>query len=96
MKYIRPPEFKSVKEFTEYYRQVEQNITELLTKDSGTATSKELNTQLKTALRAAVSYLSGVNREYTKTELPHAFVEGRKGVPKSPAMSMKEAAAILK
>ena len=40
MKYIRPPEFKSVKEFTEYYRQVEQNITELLTKDSGTATSK--------------------------------------------------------
>lgn len=96
MKYIRPPEFKSVKEFTEYYRQVEQNITELLTKDSGTATSKELNTQLKTALQAAVSYLSGVNREYTKTELPHAFEEGRKGVPKSPAMSMKEAAAILK
>ena len=65
MKYIRPPEFKSVKEFTEYYRQVEQNITELLTKASGTATSKELNTQLKTALQAAVSYLSGVNREYT-------------------------------
>ena len=67
MKYIRPPEFKSVKEFTEYYKRVERNITELLTKDSGAATGGELNEQLKNALQAAVAYLSGVNKEYTKT-----------------------------
>ena len=96
MKYIKPPEFKSVREFTEYYKQVERNITELLTKDGGASTSGELNTQLKNALQAAMSYLSGVNREYTKTELPRAFEEGRKGVPKSPALSMNEAAIILK
>ncbi len=96
MKYIKPPEFKSVREFTEYYKQVERNITELLTKDCGASTSGELNTQLKNALQAAMSYLSGVNREYTKTELPRAFEEGRKGIPKSPALSMSEAAIILK
>lgn len=96
MKYIKPPEFKSVREFTEYYKQVERNITELLTKDGGASTSGELNTQLKNALQAAMSYLSGVNREYTKTELPRAFEEGRKGVPKSPALSMNEAAVLLK
>ena len=96
MKYIKPPEFKSVREFTEYYKQVERNITELLTKDCGASTSGELNTQLKNALQASMSYLSDVNREYTKTELPRAFEEGRKGVPKSPALSMSEAAIILK
>lgn len=96
MKYIKPPEFKSVREFTEYYKQVERNITELLTKDGGASTSGELNTQLKNALQAAMSYLSGVNREYTKTELPRAFEEGRKGVAKSPALSMNEAAVLLK
>lgn len=51
MKYIKPPEFKSVREFTEYYKQVERNITELLTKDCGASTSGELNTQLKTRFR---------------------------------------------
>ena len=35
MKYIKPPEFKSVREFTEYYKQVEQNITDLVTQDGG-------------------------------------------------------------
>lgn len=96
MKYIRPPEFKSVKEFTEYYKRVERNITELLTKDSGAATGGELNEQLKNALQAAVAYLSGVNKEYTQNELPRAFEEGRNGVPKSPVSSMSKAAKVLK
>ena len=96
MKYIRPPEFKSVKEFTEYYKRVERNITELLTKDSGAATGGELNEQLKNALQAAVAYLSGVNKEYTQNELPRAFEEGRNGVPKSPVSSMSKASKVLK
>lgn len=96
MKYIRPPEFKSVREFTEYYRQVEQNITDLMTKDAGAATSGELNEQLQRTLQAAMSYLSGINKEYTKTELPRAFEEGREGIGKSPELSMSEAASILK
>ena len=96
MKYIRPPDFKSVKAFEEYYKKVETDINALLTTDGSARSAKELNEKLSVALSAAVSYLTKKNEEFSKRELPHAFHEGQDSVKADPHVSMKDAAAVLK
>lgn len=95
MKYIKPPEFKSVKEFTEYYVRIENDITRLLTQDAGAKSSEELNRQFQKALSAAVSYLENVNKRFTNEELPKAFKEGKDGVTEPQKLTQKEVSAIL-
>lgn len=96
MKYIRPPDFKSVKAFEEYYKKVETDINALLTTDGSARSAKELNEKLSVALSAAVSYLTKKNEEFSKRELPHAFHEGQDSVKADQHVSMKDAAAVLK
>ena len=95
MKYIRPPDFKSVREFEAHYKKIEQDITELLTTDGSARTAKELNEKLSQALSAATAYLSKVNQRFTNNELPTAFKEGKDSIKDAPKTSAKEAAAIL-
>ena len=95
MKYIKPPDFKSVREFEANYKKIEQDITELLISDGSANTAKELNAKLSQALNAAVSYLTNVNKDFTNSELSTAFQEGRASVKDPPKVSAKEAAAIL-
>lgn len=95
MKYIRPPDFKSVMEFEAHFKKIEQDITELLTTDGSARTANELNEKLSQALNAAVSYLSKVNRDFTEKELPKAFQEGKDRIKDPPKVSAKEAAEIL-
>ena len=95
MKYIKPPDFKSVREFEAHYKKIEQDITELLISDGSANTAKELNVKLSQALNAAVSYLTNVNKDFTNSELSTAFQEGRASVKDPPKVSAKEAAAIL-
>jgi hypothetical protein len=96
MKYIRPPDFKSVKAFEGYYKKVETDINALLTTDGSARSAKELNEKLSVALSAAVSYLTKKNEEFSKRELSHAFHEGQDSVKADPHVSMKDAAAVLK
>ncbi len=77
MKYIKPTDFLSVREFKAEYQRIERSITELLTEDASARTADELNKRLQTALNSAVKYLSGVNAKFVKTELPKAFTEGK-------------------
>ncbi len=95
MRYIKPPDFKSVREFQTHYQKIEQDINTLLTTDGSANSAKELNEKLSQALNAATAYLSKVNAEYTKKELATAFTEGRQSVKEPPKVSAKEAAAIL-
>lgn len=95
MKYIRPPEFKSVREFEAHYKKIEQDITELLTTDGSASTAQELNAKLSQALNAAVSYLANVNKRFTNNELPTAFQEGKDRIKDPPKVTAKEVAAIL-
>lgn len=95
MKYIRPPDFKSVREFEAHYKKIEQDITELLTTDGSASTAQELNAKLSQALNAAVSYLANVNKRFTNNELPTAFQEGKDSIKDPPKVTAKEAAAIL-
>lgn len=95
MKYIKPPDFKSVKEFQAYYQKIEQDIHTLLTTDGSANSAKELNSKLSQALNAAMAYLSKKNQEYTQRELATAFQEGRQTVKEPPKVSAKEAALIL-
>lgn len=95
MRYIRPPDFKSVKELQSFYKGVENDITKLLTTDASVNTAQQLNEKLSIALNAAVSYLTKVNREFAEKELPAAFTEGKSSIKDAPVVSVKEAAAIL-
>lgn len=95
MKYIKPPDFKSVKEFTEYYAKIENDITRLLTKDASAKSSEELNMHLQKALNAAVSYLGNINKRFTNEELPKAFQEGKDGVKGAVKLTQEQASAIL-
>lgn len=95
MRYIKPPEFKSVKDLQGYYKKVENDITELLTTDGSARTAKELNDKLSQALSAAMSYLTTVNRRFANNELATAFKEGQDGVKGERKISETEAAAIL-
>lgn len=95
MRYIKPPDFKSVREFQAYYKEIEQEITELLTTDGSAKTAKELNERLNLALNAAVKYLTQKNKEFAKNELPTAFVEGKAAVKEPVKVTAKEAAQIL-
>lgn len=94
MKYIKPPDFKSVQEFETHFKKIEQDITELLT-DGSANTADELNEKLSQAVSAAVSYLSKLNRDFTENELPKAFQEGKDRIHEAPKVTAKEAAAIL-
>jgi hypothetical protein len=95
MRYIKPPDFKSVRELQEYYRRVETDITKLLTDDASARTADELNSKLSLAINAAVQYLTKVNNDYVKKELPTAFKEGQDSVTEPMKLSAKEAADIL-
>jgi hypothetical protein len=95
MRYIRPPDFKSVRELEQKYKKIEEDITTLLTADGSANTAKELNEKLSQSLNIAVTYLTTVNRIYAKKELPKAFQEGKNGVKSSVKFSAKEAADIL-
>ena len=95
MRYIKPPDFKSVREFQAYYQEIEQEITELLTKDGSARTAKELQALTNKALTAAVKYLTQKNKEYVKKELPQAFQEGKDTVNESVKISAAEASKIL-
>lgn len=95
MKYIRPPDFKSIREFEAHYKKIEQDITELLTTDGSASTANELNAKLSQVLSAATSYLANVNRNFTNNELPTAFKEGKDSIKEPPKVSVKEATEIL-
>ena len=95
MRYIKPPDFKSVKEFETYYKKVEEDINTLLTTDGSASSAKELNEKLSQALNAAMSFLSKKNKEFTQKELATAFTEGRQSVKEPTKLSAQEAAEIL-
>ena len=95
MRYIKPPDFKSVKALEAHYKKTSEEITALLTTDASVNTAQQLNEKLSIALNAAVSYLTKVNREFAEKELPAAFTEGKSSIKDAPVVSVKEAAAIL-
>lgn len=95
MRYIKPPDFKSVKELEAHYAKVSEEITALLTTDASVNTAQELNEKLSLALNSAVSYLTKVNKDFAEKELPTAFEEGKNSVKDAPVVSAREAAAIL-
>ena len=95
MRYIKPPDFKSVKDLQEHYKKLEQDITDLLFSDASINTAQELNKKLSLALNAAMSYLTKVNKDFTNNELPRAFNEGRSALKDSPKISAEKAQAIL-
>ena len=95
MKYIKPTDFVAVREFQAKYKRIEDDITELLTTDGSAATADELNKKLKSALNAAVLYLSRVNAKYTKEELSRAFNEGKGQADEPPKRTVAEVNEIL-
>lgn len=95
MKYIKPTDFVSVREFQAKYKRIEDDITELLTTDGSARTADELNKKLNTALNAAVSYLSSVNAKYAKDELSRAFDEGKGQTNEPPKRTVAEVNEIL-
>jgi hypothetical protein len=95
MRYIKPPDFKSVKELGKVYKSIESAITDLLTTDASARTASELNALIGKAISAAMSYLTKVNREYTGKELPNAFVEGQDSVSEPKKLSNAEVSSIL-
>ena len=95
MKYIKPTDYLAVREFQAEYKQVENEITALLTEDASANTAKQLNEALQKAINAAMQHLSKVNAEFTKDELSKAFNEGKDSVKEAPIMTAKEANAIL-
>ena len=95
MKYIKPADFVAVREFQAKYKRIEDDITELLTTDGSAATADELNKKLKSALNAAVLYLSRVNAKYAKDELSRAFNEGKGQADEPPKRTVAEVNEIL-
>lgn len=95
MRYIKPLDFKSVKEVEEHYKRLEQDITELLLNDASATTAQELNKKLNLALNAAMSYLTKVNKDFTSNELQKAFKEGQTALSSAPKLSVEKAQAIL-
>lgn len=95
MKYIKPTDFPSVREFQAKYKRVETEIAELLTKDGSARTADELNKKLQTALNAAVEYLSRANSDFVKNELSTAFKEGKESVKEGAKLTVEEANEIL-
>ena len=95
MKYIKPTDYLAVREFQAEYKQVENEITALLTEDASANTAKQLNEALQKAINAAMQHLSKVNAEFTKDELSKAFNEGKDSVKEEPTMTAKEANAVL-
>lgn len=96
MKYIRPPDFPSVKEFEQHYMKVEEDINNLLTTDGSASSARDLNEKLSYALSSALSFLTKKNEEFTKNELANGFHEGQDGVDGEKKVSLKDATAVLK
>ena len=94
MRYIKPTDFKDVREFQQKYRQVENNITELIATGGGASTAGELQQLLSKSLSQAMQFLTKVNKGYTDKVLPTAFEEGGK-LTETPKMTKAEASAIL-
>ena len=95
MKYIKPPDFKSVKQLGEAYKRIEQDITDLLVNDASAKTANELNQKIELALSAAILYLAIINKRYTDNELATAFKEGQDSVNEGKKLSNAEVSAIL-
>lgn len=95
MKYIKPPDFKSVKEFQEFYKKIESDITKLLTTDGSARTANELQDKLKQALEAATVYLARKNESFVRNELPKAFEEGKNLAKAETKLTAKQAGEIL-
>ena len=95
MRYIRPPDFKSVRELGEVYKKVEKDIFDLLATDGSASTVKELNQKLGQAIGIAMTHLSSVNKEYTTKELATAFKEGQDQVKEDKKLTNAEVSAIL-
>lgn len=95
MKYIKPPDFKSVKEFEAFYKKIEEDITKILTNDGSARSAKELQEKISQALNGAVAYLSKKNESFVKNELPTAFKEGQDGAKAETKLTAKEAGEIL-
>ena len=95
MKYIKPPDFQSVKEFQEFYRKIETDITKLLTADGSARTANELQAKLSQAIEAATVYLARKNENFVRDELPKAFEEGKDSAKGTTKVSAKEASEIL-
>lgn len=95
MRYIKPPDFKSVKDLQEHYKKLEQDITDLLFSDASINTAEELNKKLSLALSASLSYLTKINKTYVEKEFPIAFKEGQSSSSNLKEVPKKTAAAIL-
>lgn len=95
MRYIKPPDFKSVKDLQEHYKRLEQDITDLLFSDASINTAEELNKKLSLALSASLSYLTKINKTYVEKELPIAFKEGQASSSNLKEVPKKTASAIL-
>jgi hypothetical protein len=95
LKYIKPPDFQSVKEFQEFYKNIENDITKLLVSDGSARTANELQDKLKQALEAATIYLARKNENYVRDELPKAFEEGKALAKGETKLTAKEANEIL-
>ncbi len=95
MRYIKPPDFKSVKELQEKYQRIENEIATLLTSDASARTSGDLNKKLQQAVDTATQYLTKANGAFAKDELYTAFSEGTSVVKKKPIKTQKEIASIL-
>ena len=96
MRYIKPPDFKSVKELGEVYKRIEQDITDLLVNDASARTADELNKKISQAVSLAIKYVADANKKFTEKELPTAFKEGQDSVKvEKKVLSQKEASAIL-
>ena len=95
MRYIKPTDFLSVRQFQAEYKKIESDITEMLAKDASVNTAAELNAKLQQAITAATRYLAKVNDEFIRHELPTAFTEGKDSVKERPKMSAVEANEVL-
>ena len=95
MRYIKPPDFKSVIELEKCYKKVEADIRAMLSVDASPRTAQELNDRVQSALNATVQYLTVKNKNFAQTELPIAFDEGNAIGEAEQKRSKQEVAQIL-
>ncbi|MBQ3221175.1 MAG: hypothetical protein IJB34_04370 [Clostridia bacterium] len=80
MRYVKPPDFKSVKELERHFKDAEAKIATLLT-DGSARSANELNARLQSTLSTAVSFLLEQAKAFSVKELLVAFEEGKNRAP---------------
>ena len=80
MRYVKPPDFKSVKELERHFKDAEAKIAALLT-DGSARSANELNARLQSTLSTAVSFLLEQAKAFSVKELLVAFEEGKNRAP---------------